>query len=380
MALGPILPGLAQGAIRRWIYAGSWSPAESVPLCRHRRAGGEERVLSNSRVPPPGYEIEFDLGSIQLFPKPGTRPLVEDVDGSLRLAEAGEVHESFGVAPADPFDPDRHNAELRVLGHLEQVPFPMFLALEVAVDPVTGGAVLVSGSEDPLSDRVVDRRTLGFIEPYPIEPRHPPACDYTLGLAGLLLGVDQRRRRHEYAVGAPPEGELVGELGSVLTDDRPGLVRLRREPGGLVTSDGYVAVPGRPPLRIAARWTLAPLAWRGRWGPLPRLRAAVRRGLETVRGFLGPRRASAGPAEEGAELGFLLPAGGDGRIPLYSSFHPVNGDQLLTRNPHTAAAMGYGQPVLLGYLRAVAPVTGELGMRGVAVPWASRFGDGRGAD
>ena len=242
--LAPVLPGLAPT-----MRSDAGSTRAAGPRPRRSRSAvtatpaGRRACSSNSRLPPSGYELEFDLGSIQLFPKPGTRPLVVVGDGSPRLAEPDEAHESFGVTPADPFDPDRHDPGLRVLG--------LFRAGAISDVPRARGrarsrdrrARARVGSEDPLSGRVVDRRTLGFIEPYPIEPRHPPACDYKLGLAGLLLGVDQRRRRHEYAVGTPPEGELVGELGSVLTDHRPGLVRLRREPGGLVTSDGYVAPP-----------------------------------------------------------------------------------------------------------------------------------------
>ena len=378
LGLAPVLPGLPDDAIRRWAFTGTWTPVETQPLVRHRRSGGEERIVTNSRAAPHGYEIEFDLGAIQVFPKPGTRPLVVDPEGMPRLAEPDEARESFGVTPADPFDPNLGHGPLRVLGHVEQVPFPMFLALEAAVDPETGRPVLVSGADDPLSGRVTDRRTLGFIESYPIEPREPPRRDYRLGLTGLLCGVDRRLRRHVYSAGAAPGGELVGELGSLLVDGRPGLVRLCCRADGLVTSERYSPARGRPSRRIAARWTLAPLAWRGQWGPGPRLRAVARRTLETGRALLRPRRAHASAGER--ELGFLLPGGGEGRVPLYSSMHPVNGDQLLTRSPQAAASMGYSEITLLGYMRAVAPVTGELALRRVAVSWASRFGEHRAGD
>jgi hypothetical protein len=50
------------------------------------------------------------------------------------------------------------------------------------------------------------------------------------------------------------------------------------------------------------------------------------------------------------------------------------GDQLLTIRPLAAADMGYVDAVQLGHLVARAPVTGSLGLKRYAVPWASRFG------
>jgi hypothetical protein len=378
-ALAPVLPGLPRDGIRRWVGSGTWTPVETIPLCRHRRIGGEDRVFTNSRIPPPGHEIEFDLGTIQYFPKPGTHPLVVDERGVPRLAEPEEVGRGVGTSLIDPDATDPPGGGVRVIGHLEQVPFPMFLALEAGVDPTTGQTVLVSSTDDQLGPRVVDRRTLGFIESYPIEPRHPPTSDYSLGLAGLVCGVDQGGRRHVYEVGAVPDGVLVGELGSVLTDDRPGLIPLRCGPGGVVTTGRDLVVPERPSLHVAARWTLAPLAWRGPWGRVARLRAVARRTLETLLAFLGLTRAGSGGRGE-RDLGFLLPDPGQGRVSLYSSFNPVNGDQLLTRTIHAAATMGYTPPVLLGYLRTTTPVTGVRRLRAVAVPGASRFGANRPQD
>jgi hypothetical protein len=61
-------------------------------------------------------------------------------------------------------------------------------------------------------------------------------------------------------------------------------------------------------------------------------------------------------------------------VPLYSATHPVTGDQLLSRHPVEALAMGYADLRTLGYLLPAAPVTGTLEWRRRAVPWASRFG------
>jgi hypothetical protein len=63
-----------------------------------------------------------------------------------------------------------------------------------------------------------------------------------------------------------------------------------------------------------------------------------------------------------------------GRTPLFAAYHPVTGDQVLVRSPEDAQQLGYGAPELLGYLRHVAPVTGELPLRPMAIPWARRFG------
>jgi hypothetical protein len=61
-------------------------------------------------------------------------------------------------------------------------------------------------------------------------------------------------------------------------------------------------------------------------------------------------------------------------VPLYSSVHPVTGDQLLTNSRVEAGDMGYQGTTLLGYLIDAAPLTGERAPKRVTVPWASRFG------
>jgi hypothetical protein len=65
---------------------------------------------------------------------------------------------------------------------------------------------------------------------------------------------------------------------------------------------------------------------------------------------------------------------GLGRLALFAGTHPVTGDQLLSTSPLEITDMGYGEPLLLGYLVARASTTGQLGVRTVPVPWASRFG------
>jgi hypothetical protein len=73
-------------------------------------------------------------------------------------------------------------------------------------------------------------------------------------------------------------------------------------------------------------------------------------------------------------LGHLHAAPGAGRVELFAAAHPVLDDQFITHHRIEATDMGYEQVVSLGFIGARAPVTGALGGRGVAIPWASRFG------
>ena len=61
-------------------------------------------------------------------------------------------------------------------------------------------------------------------------------------------------------------------------------------------------------------------------------------------------------------------------VPLFAAKHPVTGDQLLARDPGLATALGYGPPRHLGFLRALAPVTGDLAEHPVPIAWAYRLG------
>jgi hypothetical protein len=194
---------------------------------------------------------------------------------------------------------------------------------------------------------------------------------------GLVRGLDPERRRHTYAVGSPPPGKLVGELGALLAEERPGLVALRRMSNGYLRTDAYVPEPSHAGVRGVGRYVLAPLAWRGPWQAGARMRACGRRSLEAARALVSPKITArlATPGRAAVDtLGFLLPDEGEDRVPLYSALHPVNGDQLLTRSAWEAKDMGYGDAVLLGYMRRLALVTGHLEMRRLPVPWASRFG------
>jgi hypothetical protein len=187
---------------------------------------------------------------------------------------------------------------------------------------------------------------------------------------GLVRAVDPVAHRHLYGIGSIPPGEPVEELGSLRATPPPAGLPAWLSPEGYVMSAEYRPPPVRRSMRQSARWTLAPLSWRG-FAPL-RVRArAVAWRL---------RRLVAGPAPpasppEGEPIGYLNREGGLGRRPLYSALHPVTGDQLLATSPRPAREMGYVEVVLLGHLEEQAPLTGQLGPQGAPVlPWASRWG------
>jgi hypothetical protein len=77
---------------------------------------------------------------------------------------------------------------------------------------------------------------------------------------------------------------------------------------------------------------------------------------------------------DGEPVGYLERRPGPGRIALHAAVHPVTGDQLVTTDPYEAIDLGYGEPVMLGYALAAAPVTGRLGTTRPVLEWASRFG------
>jgi hypothetical protein len=186
-------------------------------------------------------------------------------------------------------------------------------------------------------------------------PNDARVSDTPLGLVRTVDG-----ERHRYGVGQVPPGALAGELGALHNRPEPGSIPV------WVTRDGFlVTAAGPPPLGRArrVRWVLAPLRWGG--GP-----AAVAWRLARAH-----RPPAAAAAAAGAPAGYLRPEPADGRRPLYAARHPITGDQLLTTHAQDSGDCGYGDGVLNGYLDAVAPVTGELGITArPRLPWASRFG------
>lgn len=198
----------------------------------------------------------------------------------------------------------------------------------------------------------------------------PPVAEYAPppGL-GLVRAVDERAGRHVYGIGRVPAGELAGELGSVPRDAAEDLEPLWATAGGYLTTAAAPIGAARASRATAARWALAPLGWRGTGASFAgRLQALLARARRLM------RDARPHPGEPLAAVGHLHRHVAPGRLPLFSALHPVTGDQLLGTSEWEATDMGYGEPVLLGYVDEVAPVTGTLELARPPVPWASRFG------
>ena len=178
------------------------------------------------------------------------------------------------------------------------------------------------------------------------------------GALGLVRAVEGER--HRYGLGAPPPGEIAGELGALHGVPEPGSIPI------WITADGFLVPAGGPPPPGRPRrvhWVLAPLRWGG--------------GLGAVAWRLARAHRSPGPvaAAEGAPAGYLRADPGDGRLPLYAARHAITGDQLLSTHALDTSDCGYGEGVLLGYLDAMAPATGVLGVTArPRLPWASRLG------
>lgn len=352
----PILPLIDQQAVRRWTLSPTWMPPETDLLCRHVREDGGARVVTNDREPPPGYQLEYDVGMVRKFSAAGTSRLVALEGGGYAAPDA-----------SDPVPPGK------ALGFVEQAPLPLLDALIVGIHVPTGNHVLVAGEEDPIMGEIQALGTLGFIEAYPVNPRQRPNAQLPFRVKGLVRAVDQAARRHVYGIGALPSGELAGELGALQLDPGVDAVPVWLTPaGGLVTPDYAPDRPALDPKRVA-RWVAAPVTWRGGVAPRGALaRASARRALDLpVSGRRGGKSQSATAA---APDGYLASQPGPARVPLFSAVHPVTGDQLLTNSRVEAGDMGYVEITLLGYLADSAPVTGVRTVKRVSVPWASRFG------
>ncbi len=353
-AAEPLLPGTGRYRVPRW-EASSWMPALSTLVIRYRERYGDRRVVI-SGPPPTGFVPEWILGAIRCTSLEGTARVVR-INGDYTALPRGE----WNSAPADADE----------IGYAELARLPQMDILALASHRTTGQRTLVAIPDDPLLSEVDVIRTLGHLEPCPARPREIPETQRPDGLLGLVKTVDHRARRHRYAVGSVPEGEPIGELGALAESELQGSIAVWIVDGFLVTERHRPAV-GRPGLLAAARWALEPAAWGGLASLLSRARVLVRRSAVSATRLAKPRRPVAQPG--GKPVGWLYDTARPGHTPLYASYHPVNGDQLLTRSPEDAAQMGYGPPELVGFLRLAAPVTGDLDQRPLAVPWARRFG------
>ncbi len=353
----PLLPGPGPSIVPRWLTVPTWTPPQAVLLSRHREIGSERRLVTNDRRSPPGFEVEWDLGMLRLSSFEGTVRLLRTADDYVALPR-GEWHS----APAGAEE----------LGYVELAPFPLLDPLVLALHRSTGTRVLVTLPDDPLLSEVDLIRTIGYIERFPIRPRLEAVAERPYGAVGITKAVDYGARRHRYAVGAVAEGELVGELGALADSALPGATPVWISDGSLIT-ERHRPPGGRPPLDAVVRWSGAPARWRGFSEPAPKARAMVRRAVASAARMAAP--AGVLPEPNGAApAGWMYEAPRLGLIPLHVGYHPVTGDQMLTRLPHEARNLGYVSCELFGFVQPLAPVTGSLDQRVLPLPWASRFG------
>jgi hypothetical protein len=375
LAGNPLLPGLCPEELgKRW--ASTWVPPQAAPVFRHVHEGSGLRAVTLSEMPPPGARLERRLGTLKERPLPGTQRLEMSAGGM-------DPAVGFIVSPHDAAP--RRGA--RTLGFAEVAALPMLIPLAEVVVRETGQRTLASGRQDPLFVGADARTLLGWIEPSPLHPLSPGGAERWTAidpderpddLLGVVRAVHSSSRRHQYGVGAVPDGTVVGELGSLHRTPREGSIPV------WVDGDRALFVEGQAPARphaspaLAARWALSPLTWRD-IAPAPRLAAtAVHRvGTAATRLVSAQWRSASGVAHDDPPAGYLYREGGLGRLPLYAATHPVTGDQLLTPWPEEATKLGYGRAVLLGHLSARAPLTGKplnAWLRSVPLPWAWRFG------
>lgn len=323
----PRLPERVSAAIRRVERSEPWMPPQSLLLCRHLNPATGARIVIPAREAPSGYVLEHVLGSSHRFPAPGTERL-SHADGEFALSgEQGDLGEG------------RYD-----LGYVEQQRLPMLEKLEVRRVPETGQETLVAGAEDPLAGSSEAVEQLGWIEPCPILPRAGDILHTgPWAVACLRRELDQREWRHRYrAGGTQPGGEGV-QLGWLHPHPGPGMVALRLRSDGRLAS--ALCMPGRASRdpRKVGRWLGEPLADTDR--PGDRLRGSASR-LRHLARHRKLRRLAA--EEEGETIGYLRRQGIPGTSTLYSTIHPVTGDQLVTRSPEEAAAAGYVMDGILG--------------------------------
>lgn len=328
------LPGAGAYAVPRWDEDSTWVPPSSQLLRRG----------------------EHVLGAVRDRGFQGTAKLIE-AEGSYR------------AVPRDEWE--QLDASAVELGYVELAPLPGMDPLSLARHRDSGEHVLVCPAGDPLLPQVDLLEHLGFLDPVPLKPREVPSSQRPLGLLGLVKTLDLAGRRHRYGVGSIPSGEVVMEVGALARQPLRDSIAAAIVDDYLVT-ERHQPPRARPALGEAARWVAGPLVWRDLAPQLDRAKVAARRATIAGRRALRP---GAGPDWPlGTPAGWLSPDPRPGLVPLHAAYHPVTGDQLLTREEESAAALGYGEPTLLGYLHPQAPLTGERTERAQPIPWARRFG------
>jgi hypothetical protein len=353
---GPMLSRPLRVSVPRWSAAATWTPPGTILLVRHRSSDGMRRIVTNHRISPAGYEIEYDLGLVHSFAQPGTQRLVgDDRDGFFCTPFEGELLEGF-----------------QALGYVETAPLPLLDALELRREPRSGQLTLVAGAADPLHAVAEPVGHLGFIESYPLHPREAPDARVNRVLLPLVRWADERAWQHRCDVTERSPAAAVA-LGSVAPCGVGGedFINLLRLPDGRLTTELLPALwHRRPSMRAALRWSVAPLVWAG--GPRAwSVRASANRLRQAARS--APRQ---GRHEEPRPIGRLRRAPMRGWSPLFATTHPVLGDQFLTRSELEARDMGYAVDGVLGWVSDHGAEC-TLQAHPAEIKWASRFGKQR---
>jgi Glycosyl transferase family 2 len=341
----PRLPELTPGTVRRWEQLEGWIPSGTQPLCRHVDFNEIGRIVSNDREPPAGYELEFDLGAIQTFAAPGTRRLIY-ADNSFELCD----------------DQDALDEGCDSLGYVEEEPLPLLVPLELRQMPETDRHVLVAGPEDPLFEIAEPVAALGWIEPFPTPPRDGARHHGPWGVTALRRYADRASWRHLYRAGGSGEEPDGVMLGSLYPDPDEDLVALQLRPDGrLASGETRPGRASRDPRKIGS-WVAATADAGGR----SRSPAGAQRRLRHLARNFNSRKLVDG---EGATLGWLRREDSPGCGALFSTTHPVTGDQLVTRFAQSAMDLGYLVDGVLGYI-LVAGACDEAGEESKMTPWA----------
>lgn len=366
----PRLPGIKHTSMRRWIGGPTWVPPASQPLVRHRSLDGRQRVVSSDRTPPSGFVIEYDLGLTHIFAQPGTQRLIaaapDEIDDPANSTV--QIGQRYFRTPFEGILDNGYSG----LGYIEEAPLPMLDALELRRDSITGEEVLVAGADDPLYDTAEPLTTLGFVESYPIQPRHPADPRINWGVTILQRIPDPLRWCHRYQTGLSPTANTVS-LGGLWTCGGKAFVGLYRQSDGSLSSE---LLPRTSRKRSGAsaqlRWAGAPLGWTNR---RPRVWAA-RATASRLRRLFADRDEQPPVTVKRSLLGYLRRDPAPGWSPLFSATHPALDDQYITRSELEATDMGYVTDGVLGYvLDTVADRNRDALPE--EVKWASGFGQRR---
>ena len=351
----PLLPGADAYEVPRWNQTPTWIPPISSLTIRYREHFGERRIVT-SGPEPVGYVPEHHMGTLRST----------GLAGTARLIRVGDQYrtEALGTWEKLPSDAEE-------IGYVELAGLPGLDTVALAVHRATKQPLLVTLPEDPLLDQVDVIETLGYIDPFPLRPRKIHAPQRADGLLGLVKTGDLRARRHRYAIGSLPEGELHGELGALAESELQGSIPVWVIDGYLI-SDRHQAPSRWCGGAGAARWAVEPAAWRGLASRSAQAASILRRTAVGAQRLTRPENPPVEPV--GPATAWLFETERPGMIPLFAAYHPVTNDQLLTRSPGEAAHLGYVAPALLGFMRPIAPLTGELSQRHLPIPWARRFG------